>query len=96
MSTNTNITYSPVPAIQALFASNDLTPSRLESLSEGLLRAQMNLSRAIMYTEDGLAVCPYQKEIREVMSVIADVYDTFENIEKARKKYDSLMQTMEK
>lgn len=84
------ISYSPVPALQALVAKEDPDDSRLEILCDNLLKAQMNLSRVNMYGKDGNTDL-----IHYAMSVIADVYDEFQHIEASRRKYVEAMQHLE-
>ena len=86
---NTVVSYSPIPALHNLIAVPDNEcgdKSRLQLLSEGLLRAQMNLSRVIIYGEEsGNANVPM---VRDAMNLIADIYDEFCTIEKSRKDYE--------
>ena len=86
-----NILYSPVPALQAFVAAEAPDESRMELLSGNLLKAQMNLSRVVMYGEES----EHTTLIRYAMSVIADVYDEFQGIEEARQKYIQKMTELE-
>lgn len=83
MSTGNEILYSPVPALQAFVTAEAPDESRIELLSNNLLKAQMDLSRLVMYGKES----EQTTLIRYAMSVIADVYDEFQNIETSRKKY---------
>ena len=82
-----NILYSPIPALQKFVAPDDDEPSRMEILSDGLLRVQMDLARVIMYSDENYSTCPHAKRVRFAMSLIADIYDEFQNIKEAREKY---------
>lgn len=86
-----NISYSPVPALQAFVAAEAPDESRMELLSGNLLKAQMNLSRVVMYGKES----EHTTLIRYAMSVIADVYDEFQGIEASRKKYLEAMQAIQ-
>lgn len=91
MNTENKICYSPVPALQAFVAAEAPDESRMELLSENLLKAQMNLSRVVMYGKES----EHTTLIRYAMSVIADVYDEFQGIESSRKKYVEAVQGLE-
>lgn len=91
MNTEDKICYSPVPALQAFVTAEAPDESRMEMLSENLLKAQMNLSRVVMYNKES----EQTKLIRYAMSVIADVYDEFQGIEASRKKYLEAMQNIQ-
>lgn len=82
-----NITYSVLPALNKFITpSEEEGESILQLLNKGLMRAQMNISRLIMYEEP----CPRVSLAHDTMNIIADVYDIFESIDEERKKYDKL------
>lgn len=90
---NPNVCYSPIPALHDFVCIPDEcgSESRLQILSQGLLRSQMNLSRIIMYAEDNN---PHVPIVRDAMNIIADIYDAFSDIEASRLKYIEAMKSL--
>lgn len=87
--------YSSIPALQEFVApQSTLDPSRMNVMAEGLLQAQMDLSRCIMF-EDENTDDPRVRYIRYAMSCIADIYNEFCKIEDARLQYAKAVQSMQ-
>ena len=88
-----NITYSVLPSVHKFFVRTELDPSPLQSMCSGMMKAQMNLSRLIMYKESDPNDRTHEL-VRDAMDIIADMYETLTAMDAERKKYDEMMATM--
>lgn len=88
-----NTSYSVLPSLQQFLTPTKIDPSPMMAMCKGLMTAQMNLSRLIMY-EDPDKESRTRELVRDAMDVIADMYETFNTIEEERMNYLTLMETL--
>lgn len=87
-------TYSVLPSIQQFLTPDYEGESHMKCLCAGLMDAQMDLSRLIMYKHDDPHNANESRMVHNVMSIVADLYDLFQSFEEERKRYDKLQESL--
>ena len=87
--------YSALPSVQQFLTPDHEGESRMQCLCAGLMDAQMDLSRLIMYKHDDPLNTAESRMVHNVMSIVADLYDIFQSFEEERKKYDKLQESLQ-